>query len=50
MPTYNIGGFSINKDMVRVYDSFPDQRPFQQILLDGAFGSPKSSGKSWTLG
>jgi hypothetical protein len=38
MPTYNIGGFSVNKDLVRVYDSLPDQFPFQQILIGGSFG------------
>jgi hypothetical protein len=37
MPTYNMGAFNVNKDLVRVYDSVPDQSPFQQILIGGGF-------------
>jgi hypothetical protein len=37
MPTYNMGAFNVNKDLVRVYDSLPDQSPFQQILIGGGF-------------
>jgi hypothetical protein len=37
MPTYNMGDFAVNKDQVTVYDSLPDQSPFQQILIGGGF-------------
>jgi hypothetical protein len=37
MPTYNMGNFSVNKDLVRVCDSLPDASPFQQILIGGGF-------------
>lgn len=37
MPTYNMGNFSVRKDLVKVYDSLPDQSPFQQILIGGTF-------------
>jgi hypothetical protein len=37
MTAYNMGDFAVNKDLVRVYDSLPDQSPFQQILIGGGF-------------
>lgn len=37
MPTYNMGAFAPSMDQVIVYDSLPDQSPFQQILSGGSF-------------
>jgi Abnormal spindle-like microcephaly-assoc'd, ASPM-SPD-2-Hydin len=38
MPQYNMGDFSVGGfEQVRVYDSLPDQSPFQQILIGGGF-------------
>jgi hypothetical protein len=41
MPTYNIGPFSVlaghPDSSVSVYDSVPDQSPFQKILVGGDF-------------
>jgi len=36
MPTYAMS-LTVNKDLVAVYDSLPDQSPFQQILIGGGF-------------
>ena len=38
MPTWNMGDFAVDKDLVRVFNSVPDQSPFQQILIGGGFG------------
>jgi hypothetical protein len=39
MPQYNMGTFSVGGfDQVRVFNSVPDQNPFQQILIGGGFG------------
>lgn len=37
MATYNMGNFAVSMDAVRIYDSLPDQSPFQQILIGGSF-------------
>src|ERR671937_167352 len=37
MPTYNMGGFGVSNDDVRVYSSLPDISTSQQILIGGAF-------------
>jgi trimeric autotransporter adhesin len=37
MATYNLGDFQVSMDQVRVFSSFPDVSPFQQILSGAAF-------------
>jgi hypothetical protein len=37
MATYNLGQFQVSMDQVRVFSSFPDVSPFQQILSGAAF-------------
>lgn len=37
MATYDMGNFSVSMDAVRIYNSLPDQSPFQQILIGGSF-------------
>ena len=37
MPTYNMGGFGVSNDDVRVYSALPDVSTSQQILIGGAF-------------
>jgi len=37
MATYNMGNFAVSMDAVRIFNSLPDQSPFQQILIGGSF-------------
>ena len=37
MVPYNLGRFGVSMDQVRVFSSFPDVSPFQQILIGGSF-------------